>query len=55
MPLHTGRGTRNPPAARLYAVNTLGSVVGAIAGTFALVALLGTNTMHRIQIGKWLI
>jgi spermidine synthase len=28
---------------RLYAVNTLGSVAGAVLGTFALVALLGTR------------
>jgi hypothetical protein len=39
-------GDEGPAAAlvgRLYAVNTLGSVVGALAGTFALVALLGTR------------
>lgn len=31
------------PVGRLYAVNTLGSVAGALAGTFVLVALLGTR------------
>jgi len=39
-------GDDGPAAAlvgRLYAVNTLGSVAGALAGTFALVALFGTR------------
>ena len=41
--LPAGDGSAASPVGRLYAANALGSVLGALAGTFALVPLLGTR------------